>query len=242
MKLQNSFSVVIPTMNEEENITLLFRDIQKQTMQPNEIIIADAHSTDGTVHVAKKFGAIVVEGGLPGIGRNKGAEIAQSEILIFFDADIRLFDKNFLENAMNEFTDRALGIATADLKPMSENWFDIFGHKVYNWLVRRWAKKKPHAAGSFIMVRKDVHDAIGGFDEEILLGEDRVYTLQAGNIAKYAVLNTVEVNVSVRRMTKDGRIRTVITYIIAEIHMRFIGSIKHNKFHYNFRYEKKKKI
>ena len=125
---------------------------------------------------------------------------------------------------------------------MNKNKFDIFGHKVYNWLVRRWAKNKPHAAGSFIMVRKDVHDRIGGFDEEILLGEDRMYTLQAGNIAKYAVLNTVKVNVSVRRLVKDGRLRTVLTYILAEVHIRLIGPIKHKKFHYNFGYDKKKEL
>ncbi len=235
-----TLAIIIPTKNEDENLGNLLRDIKNQSLQPNEVIIADAQSTDRTCEIAEDFDAKVVDGGLPGPGRNRGAEAAKSDIFMFIDADARLFDTDFLKDAMHEFEERELGIAGCDLVPVTHRLFDRFGHRVYNWLVRRWEKKRPHAAGSFIMVRSSIHDRLNGFDEDILLAEDRDYTFRANKISKFGMLNEVEIGVSVRRFDKDGRLKTIIKYLAAELHYRLLGPIKHNYFNYGFGYEKKR--
>ena len=56
-----TFSVIIPTLSEEDRIGNLLTDIKRQSLQPNEIIIADK-STDNTPRIAKNLGCIVIEG------------------------------------------------------------------------------------------------------------------------------------------------------------------------------------
>ena len=54
-------SVVIPTLNEEENIASLLKGIKgKLTGYDYEIIIVDGHSEDNTVKIAKKYGAKII--------------------------------------------------------------------------------------------------------------------------------------------------------------------------------------
>ena len=71
-------SIVIPVKNEETDLPKLLASIKAQTFTDYEVIVADAHSTDKTVELAQAAGAIVVEGGMPGSGRNRGAEAAST--------------------------------------------------------------------------------------------------------------------------------------------------------------------
>jgi glycosyltransferase involved in cell wall biosynthesis len=201
------------------------------------LLVADANSTDQTANVARIKGAQVTKGGLPGPGRNAGAHEAKTDFLIFLDADVRLFDDEFFYKAVKEFEERDLSCATADLTPMSDSHLDHFGHKVYNRIIRRFAKTKPHAAGSFMMSTRAAHELIDGFDEAILLAEDQDYVERAGKVHAFGVLDSVVVPVSVRRLNRDGRIKSLITYVLAGFHIRVIGPIKHNRFKYEFGYD-----
>jgi len=79
-------SVVIPTLNEQENIT----NTLKQLLGVNgiEIIVADGGSTDRTRDIAREFVVRVVQS-QPGRGRqmNAGAAVASGDILLFLHAD-----------------------------------------------------------------------------------------------------------------------------------------------------------
>ena len=89
-------SIIIPTLNEEDYILTLLKNLKHQTYKNFEIIIADAFSKDKTREIAEKFKAKIVNGGTPSIGRNNGASAARGEILIFFDADVEI-KTNYLE-------------------------------------------------------------------------------------------------------------------------------------------------
>ena len=103
-------SIIIPTYNEEEYLPKLLESIKSQDFNDYEVIVADAQSNDNTRKIAEEYGCVVVEGGLPGPGRNRGAEVAQGEMLLFLDSDLELTE-NYLKNVVEEFESDDLGIA-----------------------------------------------------------------------------------------------------------------------------------
>ena len=50
-----SISVIIPTLNAEKDLPSLMRALRMQTLQPEEILIVDSESADGTVRIARDF-------------------------------------------------------------------------------------------------------------------------------------------------------------------------------------------
>jgi len=237
----NPFSIIIITFNEEEYLPRLLDSIKNQTLQPAEVIVADADSKDRTVEIALDHQAHVVKGGLPSRGRNLGAADATTEYLLFLDADVELDDEKFLEKAWNDFHERNLDLATADAYPKEGNWWDRFSHLIYNKYVRTWGARHPHTPGFCIFIRKSLHDEIKGFDEKIEFAEDHEYAQRAvSRGAKFGFLNNIKVPVSIRRMERDGRLSTAVKYILGELHILFIGPIRHKKFNYKFGYGKNK--
>lgn len=110
-------SIIIPTFNEEEYLPQLLDSIKDQKYTDYEILIADAQSQDKTREIAESYGCIVVEGGLPALGRNNGAAKAQGELLLFLDSDLILTD-DYLQEAVEEFENQNLGIAITQMIPL----------------------------------------------------------------------------------------------------------------------------
>ena len=232
-------SIVIPTYNEEKYLPRLLQSIRLQSFADYEIIVANNNSTDATVAIAKQYGAIITSGGMPGKGRNEGAKIAKGNILLFLDADVLLQEKDFLSDCLLEFLSKKLDIATCCITPLSDRKMDLIGHEVYNIFMLATEKLLPYAPGFCIFARKSVHDRIGGFDEAVLFAEDSDYVQRAKKIAKFGLLKSHKIPVSVRRLERDGRLNVVIKYILASLHMAVLGSVKTNIFNYTFGYEKK---
>ena len=49
-----NISVIIPTYNEEKNISKLIKALLSQSFLPDEIIISDGHSKDNTLKIVQK--------------------------------------------------------------------------------------------------------------------------------------------------------------------------------------------
>jgi len=235
-----TLSVVIPTKNEERYLSGILDELREQSLQPLEIIVSDANSTDGTRAIAEKFGARVVDGGLPSAGRNRGAEVAKGDLIYFFDADVILHDKDFLAHAVEEFEKKKFGVAAPRIGVIDAKAFDRFAHAFYNRYIRLIKSFLPHLPGFCILVRRSLHEAIGGFDETVLFCEDCDYALRASKKGKFGILNSVEILVTTRRQERDGRLSMTIKYILAEFHIIFLGPIRHDKFKYGFGYDAKK--
>ena len=233
-------SIIILTLNEEEDLPPLLDSIKKQEYKDYEIIVADAGSRDKTVEIAKKYGCIVVKGGLLPYGRNRGADVARGDVFLFLDADVILSHPKFLGNAIGEFNRRKLGSAGFKLVPHQGKAIDRFAHFCWNFV--GWAMQSflPHASQA-IMSKKEVHKAIGGFDEKIVFVEDHPYVREAAKVAKFGFITDEYVLVSIRRYEKDGRFNVYVKYILAGLYMIFIGPIRSNIFNYKFgHYENKK--
>ncbi|MFH2062574.1 MAG: glycosyltransferase [bacterium] len=227
-------SIVIPTYNEEKYLPFLLRSISAQTADDYEIVVADNGSTDRTRKIAVEFGARITDGGLPSAGRNRGAAAAKGDLLLFLDADVVLTSPRFIEDTVAEFRERELDVATCRVEPISDRKVDRYLHEAFNYFMWVMAAIHPHAPGFCIFARKEVHEKIGGFDEEIKLGEDHDYVDRAGKVAKFGLLKSHKIPVSVRRLDRDGRLKTTIKYLAAELHIRTKGPIKNDLFRYGW--------
>ena len=197
-------SIIIPTYNEEEYLPKLLESIRSQDFTDYEIIVADAQSDDNTREIADEYGCIVVEGGLPGPGRNRGAEVAQGEILLFLDSDLKL-TKNYLTNVVNEFEREDLGIAITQMTPLSQKKRDKYLHDLANWFMIAVENIKPHGAGCYgIISKRELHEEVNGFDEELSFGEDTDYIERVAEISEFKVLRNAKIGVSTRRLEEEG--------------------------------------
>lgn len=245
-------SIIIPALNEEGYLPLLLGAIKNQSFKDLEIIVADGGSEDRTTEIAKNYGCKVVRGGSPAKGRNEGAKVAQGEIFLFMDADNIYLPENFLKNLLEEFKKRRLGIASFPIYPVSVsdlplllkngiikndmeleagNRFDKLAYTIYNFWVLFSQKFLAHATNS-VLVKREIHQKIGGFDEEIKIGEDHDFARRASKIAKFGFIKTERVLTSARRLKRDGRFKTYLKYLLAGAYMLFLGPVKSDIFKY----------
>ena len=233
-------SIIIPTLNEEELLPKLLRSIKRQTFSDSEIIIADADSTDGTKEIAKKFGAKLVKGGLPAVGRNQGAKASKGDLLLFLDADVILPDM-FLEKMVKEFERKNLNVASILIDPQtSKKKIKLFFDYFYNYPVKKLEKFFPYGMMAYL-IEKNLHEKIKGFDERIKLAEDIDYLRRAAKFGKFGVLREVKVSFSLRRFYQDGWAKVILKYaILGQLHHHLLGPIKSDIFNYKFAHYKGK--
>ncbi len=228
-----AISIVVPALNEEKFLPILLESIKQQTFTDYEVIVADAGSTDKTKTIAKKYGAKVVPGGMPGPGRNRGAEVATGEFLFFFDSDVYL-PKDFLEKAYDEMQDRFLDMATCEFLPESDLQLDKIMFKLANLHVKLNQTFNPRAAGFCIFITRRLFHRIGGFDESVKIAEDHDLVDRASKFRALGFLNSVQLTVSIRRLEKEGRFSLVEKYLQVEMHLFTKGSIKEDIIEYEF--------
>ncbi len=181
-------SIIIPARNEEENISLLLKDLQKQSIQPLEIICVDDDSSDETARIAESFGVKVLslhnkpEGwtGKTWACQN-GANIAKGELLLFLDADIRL-GENGLERIIKTYSDSN---TTLSVQPFhnTEKFYEQFSimFNLIQIAANGTSLKNQDAIGLYgpiILISKSNYDMIGGHEsvrtsivEDIALGQ-----------------------------------------------------------------------
>tara|TARA_Y100000310_G_C20548694_1_gene746922 strand:- start:316 stop:1032 length:717 start_codon:yes stop_codon:yes gene_type:complete len=226
-------SIIIPTLNEEKNLSLLFGSIRKQNISNYEIVVADAGSSDKTREVARVNNCIVVQGGLPARGRNNGAEFSNGELLLFLDADVVLHN-DFIRRSLKEFERRNLQIASFSLIPKERNkWNRFLFNFFYNIPIIASEKILAHAAVG-ILVDKDFFQKLNGFDETIKIAEDHDLARRADKIGRFGILRNAKIYVSTRRFGQDGWIRTPLKFVLCQMYMIFIGPVRTDLFKYRF--------
>ena len=205
-------SIIIPTYNEEDYLPNLLDSIKRQNFDGYEVIVADANSTDRTLEIAESYGCIVVDGGLPAVGRNNGARVAKGEYLLFLDSDLELTD-DYLRNVLYEFRMEHLGIAITKMKPMSDKIEDKIFHDFANYFMIGVENIKPHGAGCYgIITKKSLHDECGGFDESLTFGEDTDYIERLAEKERFKVLRNAKIGVSTRRLEEEGIVTLIRQY------------------------------
>lgn len=168
------FSVIIPAKNEQANIGRCLDSIRKVEWDRDqyEVIVVDNGSTDQTVEIANKHGALVhVKPDLTISGlRNFGAQQASGQILAFLDADCTVMP-NWLDQASRylERTD-VVCFGSPPIVPDGATWVQSAWFPVRRKKIKVGETDWLESMNMF--VRREAYVGCGGFDESLITCED----------------------------------------------------------------------
>jgi len=167
-----TISVVVPTWNEAPWLPVLLNRLE-QCPSVAEVIVADHGSVDGTRDIAIVHGCTVVEGGRPAVGRNAGAAVATSELILFVDADVALTSREVRDILAAFVADPRCSLVHLRLVPATRRRFVRLCYWVVHLYAAVGAKLRAHQGSApLICVRREVFLAVEGFDERVTAAED----------------------------------------------------------------------
>ena len=204
MALQHiTLSVIIPTLNEEELLPLLLRELHNRKSAETEIIVADGGSTDNTLDLIRDKADQIIHSN-PGRAAqmNAGALCAKGKFLWFLHAD---------SSISFEFEE----VIEAALHKHSWGWFNIqLNHqkiifRIVESMMNLRSRLTHIATGDQgVFVRKDIFTGIGFFPS-IEIMEDIVLSKKLKNIGK-PFISHAKIKTSVRRWKENGPLRTIL--------------------------------
>jgi rSAM/selenodomain-associated transferase 2 len=158
-------SVVIPALNESRNIGGALESVRNEGIL--ETIVSDGGSSDGTVEIAGKLGAKVVESE-KGRGHqiSEGVNQCRGDIILILHADCRIIPGTF-ECIINKFkqTPQYIG-GSLGMRYELKSFKNLFLSFLNN-LRAKWAGISFGDQGQFF--RKEALDIIGGFPDQMLM-------------------------------------------------------------------------
>lgn len=206
------FSIIVPTLNEEEYIEQCLTSLYAQnTDESYEIIVADGGSSDNTVRIAEKYADRVIgcERGISK-GRNEGARASKGKLLIFIDAD-SIASPSLIGSYAHAFATNKCIAATGPIFPMEklasiEDTFVRIGSKLYteSWIKFLIKIGKPAFIGSNSAFSREVFFGVGGFNERLTTFEDGDLSMRLAGKGDFAFHDNAIVYTSVRRLKKWG--------------------------------------
>lgn len=194
-----SISVIIPTLNEEENIEALLKYLH-QLDSTLELIVADAGSLDRTIEKAQSLSKIVHSTRGRGIQMNAGASAATGDILWFIHADCRPHLQSIL--AMQQvLTDDSI-VGGAFEYRLNHPGFKFRLAETLSNYKNRLLKLLFGDMGIF--VRGEIFEKIGGY-KKIPLMEDMDFCNRLKRLGKIVIL-PYKMDTSARRWMEEGYI------------------------------------
>jgi len=213
--MENLITIVIPCKNESLNIgALLYSLFKQKSIRNTRIIIADAKSTDDTISIINKYSNLlnieVIDGGLPAVGRNNGAKIANTKYLLFIDSDVYFKSNNVLEKALYTAEKYDCELVSSLILCEDNIRAKILYH-ICNILIGVSKYQSPFCPGMFFLMKKEKFDDLGGFNENVKHCEDyllgkRISGKKFKQIFKFAYTGS-------RRIEKIGYLNFVLMII-----------------------------
>lgn len=210
-----NISLVVPAYNEEKLIAGSLNAMQLAMAAfarrgwETERVVCDNNSTDRTAEVARECGALVVFEPVNQISRarNRGAQAARGDWLIFVDADSYPSVELMEDVARAIESGRFLGGGSTvklECPKMSTRVTNV----IWNGLSRtmKWA------AGSFVFCEAMAFRTLGGFSEELYASEEldfsrRLRVHARGQGKSITILHRHPLVTSARRMTLTTRLQ-----------------------------------
>ena len=187
MDLSKLVTIVIPCKNEKDIILKTLDLLNHQVDIKNvKVIVCDA-SNDGVTkldlldrleyqHRTDMFDLYLMDGGLPAIARNNGFKLVATPYVLFMDADVFLLNPKVLKRSIVRIHRYHLDLVTAKFR--SDNGKYNYVYKVFDLIqaLSKWST--PFCLGGYMLVRSETFKSIGGFDEEIKVAEDYMFSKQ----------------------------------------------------------------
>lgn len=160
-------TIIVPTFNSAPTLEACLASLRSQTYENVEIVVVDNSSSDGTRTIAESLAEKVLELGPERSSQvNAGARCSDGDYIYYVGADF-VFDRQLVGEAVAAAEERQLDA--------------ILIHNRSDPRVGFWAKVREferdmyrgdanNVAARF--VRRSVFFALGGFDENLIAGED----------------------------------------------------------------------
>ena len=176
-------SVIVTVLNEEGSIGTLLASLGDQTRPPDEVVIVDGGSTDGTLASVRAFAerapfpvtALSSPGANISQGRNQAVAAASGPIIASTDAGVRL-EPDWLEKLVAPFgsearVDVVSGFFVADPRSLFERALGA----VTLPRVEEVNPARFHPSSRAVAYRKEAWQAVGGYPEWLDYCEDLVF-------------------------------------------------------------------
>ena len=177
-------SFIATIYDEESTIYKLLNSLLDQSKIPDEIIIVDGGSTDGTLRIVKDYlsniknknikSKIIVKKGNRAVGRNVAIINATNEIIVCSDAGCVL-GKNWIKNIVEPFSDPQIDVVAGYYKGKPKN---IFQKCLIPYVLVMEDKINPNnflPATRSMAFKKAIWKKIGGFDKRLSNNEDYAF-------------------------------------------------------------------
>lgn len=185
---ESTISLIIPTLNPGCDFKTVIESVFSQTMVPDEIIVVDSSSDDGSVDFVKennKIKLITVKRGDFDHGRTRDQAIrkATGDFVILMTQDALFYDKHSIEHLVNAITrdDRIAVVGGRQIAyPDAKRAEKLIREFNYSDTSSTWDKNSISELGIkafmisdvFAIYRKSAYLECGGFDYPILTNED----------------------------------------------------------------------
>ena len=202
-----SLAVVVPTLDEIDRLPALLDDLlaREEADRPDEVLVVDGGSRDGTAQAARAHGVRVLE-----VGRGRGRQLAagaratEADLLLFLHADAGL-SAGALASVRRAF-------GAADLVAAGLHQRIDHGRRVYRWI--EWCADRKARAGwvygdSGLAVRRSVYQEVGGF-RDLPVFEDLDLSRRLRRRGRVDLVEGARITVSPRRWEADGPVRRTL--------------------------------
>ena len=187
MNLSDLLTIVIPCKNEKEIISKTLDLLNHQTnIRGVQVIVCDSSDDGYTSLVLREkseyfldeynFKLTITNGGLPSRARNNGFKMVKTPYVLFMDADIFLLDSEILKNVVSKIKNENLDLVSVRFR--TDNGDYNYVYKVFDILQKLSMLISPFCLGGFMLTKSSKFKEIGGFDEEVKVAEDYVYSKQ----------------------------------------------------------------
>lgn len=181
--MREKISLILTVLNEEAAVGELLGSLAHQTRPPDQVVVADGGSTDGTVDAVRRaaarlpFPVEVLELSGAGIsaGRNAAVRAAHHSWIVCTDAGVRL-DPAWLEALAGSLAAGAQAAAGAFLADPHSPFELAMGATVLPLAAELHPGRFLPSSRSVAFTR-DLFEAVGGYPEWLDYGEDIVFDL-----------------------------------------------------------------
>ena len=167
--LDMSVSIIVPVYNRAADLARCLEAITGNDPAPDQVIVVDDGSTDGSDRVAERFGCEVVRSDHRGasFARNLGARTARHELLIFIDSDVEIGARD-IGRMVDTLSEEGVCAAFGVFDPAAKvpNLLGDYNNLTQHFVFARKAGETRLCHTSFFGVHKAAFLSAGGFDDD----------------------------------------------------------------------------